>query len=256
MEIAISLFKQYSGQGMIVTLFLVAVLYLWFVEKNRENRRLLVWFPIALLVLFFCPLVVYFMEKLAEEDIYWRLLWSIPMLLIIAYAMVVFVRKLEGIKRYLGIVMCLAFIVISGNFLYNNPNFLKAENPEHMPSEVVDICEEIIVEGREVKACFPSEFLMYVTQYTSLVHMPYGREMFLRSDGAIAYNTLYDTMECLLQDTIDVDKLATELRNTGCHYVILKEDAPLVGKMQDVDFVEYAKVDEYVIYLDKLNDPH
>ena len=39
METAILLFKQYSGQGMIMTLFLLSLGYLWFVEKSREKQR-------------------------------------------------------------------------------------------------------------------------------------------------------------------------------------------------------------------------
>ncbi len=256
MEVAISLWKEYSGQGMIVALFLVAVVYLWFAETDREKRRLFVWFPIAMLLLFFCPLVVYFMEHLAEEDIYWRMLWSIPMLSVIAYTAIKLIRNLEGVKRYLAILGVLLMIGVSGNYLYDNPGFMKAENPEHMPQTVVDICDTIIVEGREVKAAFPAELLMYVTQYTSLVHMPYGREMFLSADGTVAWNTLYDTMECLMSDTIDTKVLASELRNRGCHYVVLREDAPLTDSLEKEDFIEYASIDSYVIYMDKLNDPH
>ncbi len=256
MEIAISLYKQYSGYGMIVTLFWVAVLYLWFLEKKKENRRLFVWLPLALLVLFFCPFTVWALEKVGEGEVYWRLLWSMPMVATIAYAGIRFVKKVEGMKRYMAIAGVVLLIVFAGNFLYDNPNYVRAENPEHMPQAVVDICEEIIVEGREVKACFPSEFLMYVTQYTSLVHMPYGREMFLRSGGTIGYNTLYDVMECLMQDTIEAERLAMELRNTGCHYVILRQDAPLEGKMEAYDFEQYAQIAGYVIYLDMTNDPH
>ena len=37
METAVLLFKQYSGQGMIVTRFLIALGYLWFEEKSKEQ---------------------------------------------------------------------------------------------------------------------------------------------------------------------------------------------------------------------------
>ena len=60
MDTAILLFKQYSGQGIIVALFLVALAYLWFVEKEKEKRHLLVHFPIFLLIFFFLFIINYY----------------------------------------------------------------------------------------------------------------------------------------------------------------------------------------------------
>lgn len=254
MDTAILLFKQYSGQGMIVALFLMALAYLWFVEKEKEKRRLLVDFPVFLLIFFFCPIVVFVMEKLGEEEVYWRMLWSIPMLTVIGYTAVLLVRKFEGAKRYLAIAGVLLLIMVSGNYLYNNPGFLKAENPEHIPEKVIELCDAMIVEGREVRAAFPSEYLMYVTQYTPLVHMPYGREMFLKVDGAGTWNDLHTIME--YDDEIDVGKLSEQLRKQECHYVVLRKDKVLIGDLEEEGWIEYYKTDGYVVYMDKNNDPH
>lgn len=255
MDTAILLFKQYSGQGMIVALFLVALAYLWFVEKEKEKRHLLVHFPIFLLIFFFCPIVVLVMEKLGEEEVYWRMLWSIPMLTVIAYTAIILVRKTEGLMRYLAIAGVLLLIMVSGKYLYNNPGFLKAENAEHIPEKVMELCDAVIVEGREVRAAFPSEFLMYVTQYTPLVHMPYGREMFLKVDGAGNYwNDLHTLME--FEEEIDVQRLSDLLRLQGCHYVILRDDKVLSGDLEEYDWAEYYSTEGYVIYIDKNNDPH
>ena len=252
METTILLFKQYSGQGMIVTLFLLALCYLWFTETSREKRRLLVGLPVCILVMFFCPLVVFFLEKLSEEDVFWRMLWSIPMLCVIAYAAVLLVRKVEGIKRYLAVFIILLIIVISGDYLYNNPGFQKAENLEHMPRDVVEICDELIVEGREVRACFPSEMLMYVTQYTAYVQMPYGREMFLRPDGVIMWNKLYELVE---SEEIDAKEMADELRVQACHFVVLRKDAKVKGNLEKENWKKYYENDKYIVYLDEENDP-
>lgn len=253
MDTAILLFRQYSGQGMVVTLFLISILYLWFVEKDKANRSLFVIFPICVLAMFFCPLVVWVMEKLSEEDVYWRMLWSLPMVMVIAYATVVLVRKTESIKRYMTIGGVVVFIVISGDYLYNNPNHLKAENLNHIPQDIIDICDEIIVDGREVKAAFPRECLTYVTQYTALVHMPYGREMFLISDGAMTWNRLYEIME---SSVVDTNSLANELRNDNCHYVVLRKNTILDGNLEKEDWIVYCETEQYTVYLDKNNDPH
>lgn len=254
MDTAILMFKQYSGQGMIVAMFLLSLSYLWFFEKDKEKRKLVVYMPIILLLVFFCPAVVFVIEKMGEEEVYWRMLWAIPMLVIIGYTGVCIVRKIQGIKRYVAIAGILVLIMISGDYLYDNTGFLKAENPEHLPEKVMELCDAVIVEGREVRAAFPSEFLMYVTQYTSLVHMPYGREMFLKADGASIWNDLYMTME--YTDEIDAATLSQQLREAVCHYVVLRDDKVVTGSLAGEGWVEYYKTEGYVIYMDKENDPH
>lgn len=252
METAVLLFKEYSGHGMIVTLFLLSLCYLGYVEKNKEKRRLLVAFPICILLVFFCPFIIIFLENLSEEDVFWRMLWSIPMLCVIAYAAILFIRKLEGIKRYLSIFGMIVIIIISGDYLYDNPNYQEAENLENIPSKVVEICDQIIVEGREVMACFPAEMLMYVTQYTDYIKMPYGREVFLKPDGINMGNALYELVE---KEEVDTKELSQGLRDKGCHFVVLRKSTILKGDLEKENWKVYYESNEYIVYLDETNDP-
>jgi len=252
METAVLLFKEYSGHGMIVTLFLLSLCYLWYVEKNKEKRRLLVAFPICILLVFFCPFIIIFLENLSEEDVFWRMLWSIPMLCVIAYAAILFIRKLEGIKRYLSNFGMIVIIIISGDYLYDNPNYQEAENLENIPSKVVEICDQIIVEGREVMACFPAEMLMYVTQYTDYIKMPYGREVFLKPDGINMGNALYELVE---KEEVDTKELSQGLRDKACHFVVLRKSTILKGDLEKENWKVYYESNEYIVYLDETNDP-
>ena len=253
METAILLFKQYGGSGMIVGWFLIAVVYLWFTEKEYAKRKILVWLPIGLVLLFFCPFVVIFMETMAEEDVYWRLLWSIPMLVVIAYAGVVVIRMQEGIKRYFSIAALVVLICVSGNYLYDNSGFQKTENLQHIPEEVIEICDAITVEGREVMAAFPVEMLMYVPQYTPFVHMPYGREVVLQSEGIINYDDLYLLIET---DVVDCSGLVKELRAQGCHYVVLNKDILLTKKNKEWDeWILFFETEKYAVFMDSKNSP-
>lgn len=252
METAILLFKQYSGHGMIMTLFLLSLGYLWFTEKNRVKRQLLIGLSVGVLALFFCPIVVWGLEWLSEEEVFWRMLWSLPMLSVISYTAVVLVRKLEGFRRYFAILGTVVIIMISGDYLYNNPGFQVAQNVEHVPQDVKDICDEMIVEGREVMSCFPSEMLMYVTQYTPYVRMPYGREMFLKPDGIVMWNPLYELME---SEKIDAEKLSVELKNNLCHFVVLRKTTQLEGDLERFGWNVFYQTESYIVYLDENNDP-
>lgn len=238
----IETFLKYNGSGMMLNWFLVAWVYLLICEKKKQNRILFIYAPAVILVLFFNPLFFKVFSKVTEEAIYFRFLWLIPTTTVIGYAVVRLCNTLQGAKRICFAVIALVLMVSSGKLVYTNPLFSKAENPYHVPQEVVEICDTIKVEGREVMAAFPEEFILYVRQYSPLVCMPYGREVYMGE-----YNELHVLMR---QEEIVVEELAALAKQYSCHYVILSEDKLLEGDMADYEYEVFGKVGEYVIYRD------
>lgn len=51
----ISQYKGYAGTGMIAGLFLVALIWLFVSEKNKNIRIIFIYMPAVVLFLFFCP---------------------------------------------------------------------------------------------------------------------------------------------------------------------------------------------------------
>ena len=149
----------------------------------------------------------------------------------------------------MGITAAIVVFVVSGGLIYRNPFFQRAENAYHVPQSVVDICDAIEVPGREVMAAFPRELLQYVRQYSNVVCMPYGRDIVVSK--WTVQNDLHDVME---REVIDTLELATRAREENCAYVILPEDKELVGRMEDQQFEEFARMDGYVIYKDSTVD--
>ena len=86
------------------------------------------------------------------------------MVLVLAYTVLSVLQELAGKKKRVFAVAACLLIVVSGKLVYSNSLFERAENIYHMPQEVVDICDAIEIEGREVMAAFPDEFLLYVRQ--------------------------------------------------------------------------------------------
>lgn len=246
---ALKLFQEYMGTGLIMIWFLVSLLYLWFTEKRKPIRIMFLYVPLLLLLIFFHPLVSRLVSHLADGEIYYRILWLLPVTPVIAYSAVVFCGKLSGYKKYVGITVAILTFVISGSLIYQNPHFQKAENAYHVPQSVVDICDAIVVPGREVMAVFPGELLQYVRQYSPVVCMPYGRDIVV--SRWTVQNDLYDLME---QEEIDAGELAEEARNQQCVYIVLPEDKKVTGKMQEQEFEEFARMDGYVIYKDSTVD--
>ena len=236
---ALETFQKYMGSGLVLIWFLFSLVYLFFREKRKSRRILFVYVPVILLVLYFNLLFTKFFFLFLGDEIYFRLCWLLPVVLVLAYTVLSVLQELAGKKKRVFAVAACLLIVVSGKLVYSNPLFERAENIYHMPQEVVDICDAIEIEGREVMAAFPDEFLLYVRQYSPLVRMPYGR--------GDTYDGFYRLMN---REEIDADELAGYAKEWSCHYIILPEKTVIMGSLEKYGYEKLEPIDGYVIYRD------
>ena len=246
---ALNLLQEYMGTGLIVSMFLISLIYLWIVEKRKPVRILFIYVPVILLLVFFNPLFAKLVYRVADDEIYYRILWLLPMTIVTAFAIVDVFGKLEGVKKAAFGVVSALVVMISGSFIYNNPYFERAENLYHVPQTVVDICDAIEVEGREVKAVFPLEMLQYVRQYSPVVCMPYGREILVDAWGQ--WNEIYDVME---MEVVRAGWLVERCRKQSVVYIILPAEKEVKGSFEENGFEVFANIDNYVVYKDTTVD--
>ncbi len=237
----IEIFQKYNGTGAMICCFLLAWLYLFLCEKQKERRVLFVYMPMVMFAIFFNPLFYMIFGNLTEEAIYFRFLWMLPITIVIAYTVVKICQLLKGAKRVCFAIVAIVLIMGSGKLVYTNPLFEKAENKYHVPQEVVEICDMIRVDGREVMAAFPNEFLLYVRQYSPYVCMPYGRESLSYGD---------DFSVVMNAEEIVVEELARFAKQYSCHYVIISSKKTFVGSMEEFGYQKFGQAGEYIIYED------
>lgn len=240
-------FLGYMGTGLIVIFYLLALVYLWITEKKLYLRIVFLYMPLVLLALFFNPLFAKLMYYLAEDEIYWRFLWLLPMTATMAYTCTCVygqLGKTQG-KGWAEIAaLCMAGIIgVSGSFIYSSPSFSRAENLYHVPNAVVEICDAINVPGREVMAVFPLELTQYVRQYSPTTCMPYGREMTMGN-----WHFLHPIRDEMEKETIEMDALAPLIEEYHCHYVIFRPNQKIQGKPEDYGWVRFGEVAGYMIY--------
>lgn len=235
-------FRNYMGSGLVMGLFLMALIYLFLCEKRQARRILFVYTPIILLLLIFNPLFVWMIERVLGLETYFRLFWLLPYLLVLSYTAVLIVEQLKGWKAALAGVLAVGLIVVSGKPVYSNPLYSRAENIYHVPDCVVEICDAIEVPGREVMAAFPQELILYVRQYSPVVCMPFGREIFMG-----VYDELNFVME---QKEIDLEVLLPLTREKGCHFIVLRRDKEIVGDTQAAGLTMFYGTEEYCVYRD------
>lgn len=249
--IQIEYFKTYMGDGLLMTWFLLSWLYLFFMEKRKSLRVLFVYLPMMVMLLFFQPTFAWIIHKVVGEEVYYRILWLLPITIVIAFTITSIYEKLQGRVKYFFALVAAVLVLVSGSFIYHNPYFHKAENLYHVPQAVVDICEAIKVEGREVKAVFPRELLQYVRQYDPVVVMPYGRDVLVERWNAAEGNDLYAAMEA---DVIDAKRLSELARVEWCAYIVLAKEREMKGSLETYQFTVFDEIGDYVIYKDATVD--
>ncbi|MCM1188890.1 MAG: hypothetical protein NC541_06300 [bacterium] len=233
-------FRNYMGTGLVVIWFLAALIYLFLCEKRKDRRILFVYFPTVVLAFFFNPLFMRAVFVTIGGEVYFRICWILPVILVIAYAAVKIWEKLSGAAQALFAAAAAVLIVLSGKPVYENSLYSRAENIYHVPESVVQICDAITVPGIEVKAVFPQEMLLYVRQYAPRVYMPYGRNTF---DEEL--NNFLLAME---RDTVDLEELAPYVDAKRCHYVILRETQEILQDPEDYGWELFGQTDGYIIY--------
>ncbi len=253
MEKSLNIILEYGGNGLLTLYFLASLIYILLTEKEKGIRRIMAEYPLLVLCIFFIPITPWLVCVVAgEEETFYRFLWLIPMTAVSSYATVKFLGAVR--YKWLGFVLgavAAACIAIGGNPCYKSPVFVKAENAYQLPQDVVDICDAIVLPGREVEAVFPHELVPYVRQYTPLVMMPYGYETMVTR-----WNFTDELAEEMIKDTSVTKNLTKIAREKGCHYIVLNKAHFIDEPLENYDYMLYYETDNYIVYQDAHNIPN
>ena len=246
-RLTINVFQEYSGNSLYVMFFLLCLVYLFFTEKENGRKAILIYGSAILLFTFFFPVFSYLMiRKVFDEEVYYRFLWMLPMNVVVAYSTVRLIKGMRSIiHRCLVAFFFVVVLIMGGDYVYDNPMFKSAENSYHIPQNVIDVCDVINPEEGEdwVMAVFPAEMLSYVRQYSTRIHMPYGRAVLI--DRWSLGHMIYDTME---EDILDVEKLSNQAQECKCDYIILPKSKETTGNLEEYQYQFIQEKEGYLVY--------
>lgn len=237
----LTIYQQYTGAGFLTILYLLALIYLWVSEKNSVIKSIFVYGAGIIQILFFCPLF-YYGYQLLDKGTYYRILWLLPMTITIAYAGCnIFSRYPAG-----SILLGLLLIALCGKFVYTNQYISKAENWYHIPDEVIEVCDMMMPTGEKtsVTGVFPDELIHFVRQYSTKIHMPYGRD-YLAPDWIYGDHPLREAMN---NEKIQVFRLVKLANKVKCQYIILREDKQIIGDFSNFNVELIGETENYIIY--------
>lgn len=173
----------YLGDSWQYALFLAALFYLLFCSEDKKTKKLFAGYTMAFLVVFFCPVTAkIIMEFCVGELVYWRMLWLLPIPLVIAFAGTKFVMCFSRWwKRLVAGILVAVCLVFSGSCVYapGSTPYVKAQNLNKLPQEVISVCDQIRSFAGDGEVCVtaPYEFNVYIRQYDASFGQTFGRRI-------------------------------------------------------------------------------
>ena len=267
MRIVFETIQNYRGNSLYLTLFLLALLYLFMTEKEKSKRVIFIYTSVTVLGIFVFPLTAHvIMHGLMDTEIYYRQLWLLPCGVTVCYALTRMVMLAKGQSENKGkgflhsVVMFAAgvfILIVAGANVYTNKehitgNYTKAENLYHIPQYTVHVCDTILSDNLEytMVTAFPQSMVEYVRQYTAEILTPYGR-------GAIIdrwvdqWNMGNELLSLIEAESYDAKVLTTVAREQGVECLVLYGFKEMTGQMEDYHFALVDSVDGYDIYMEE-----
>ena len=242
--------KLYFSNPLLAILLVASAIYIIVAEKDWKKKILLGILPVVILAGFLFPVTkMVYVAAFDESDTYYRVLWLVPMYVVIGYAVCKLVFSFGSkMKQRIALVAALVVVVLSGHLVYLNQYMSVAQNLYHIPQHVIDICDVIApADGEDrVRAAFPSELVHFVRQYDTNILMPYGREMVVTQWDY--YNPVYEVME--KPEVIEAEELLDATRQTGCRYIVLAKDRKINKNLTTLGLKLIETIDKYYIYED------
>lgn len=213
------------GKGCYQYLILLSVILLLVFFRKKKEARLLTGYTVILLVLFFFPLTAGIMQKCIGSDVYWRVLWLLPVTVLLAYTGTALVertglmaKKGKGLLQGLVLLVCVAAVGISGKSVWSEDNYVQVHNYQKVPDGVAQVCSLIsdqMEDGETVCVAADDYMAAYIRVYQPDFYMPYSRA----GKGSQHYSSMRLYQELTSPDP-DVKKVVKAAKRLDCNYLV------------------------------------
>ena len=244
---------QFNDEGLHFILMFLALAYILVRKEETYHRRLFIGYSILFTIVYFCPFTSYFITKAIGKLVYWRMLWMMPLPVIIAYVAVKLWNRLE--KKWVRAVSIGAFaavLVLLGQFIYveNSPYETRA-NWEKIPTSPIAICDIVNAsrgsEDEWVLLAAPEDMVPYIRVYDASIHQVYGRKgNYWKAGKGGRY-----IVKALDDPVLDYETLVKKCRNIKCNYIVLPDGEGREDGMAVYHFEVIGRVGSYVVYKDR-----
>ena len=241
---AVTIWDMYWGNGWVQYLLALSGIGILILGRKKGIALRLFFYTVLLLGLFFCPVSGRVIMRCIGESVYWRVLWLLPTVPVIAGGFTEVVsRSKNGILQAVLTAVLVGAVIISGTGMIKAGNFERVYNHRQVPDEIAMICNKINADRnkREVRIAADEYAASYIRVYDPSLKMVYGRRGYGAADKTI--KNLYKQITSEIPD----GKTVSDLANTAeCTYVVMVP--PNEKFLQDMENGGYRILDTVDLY--------
>lgn len=194
----LEVFRLYNNQNWFLILFVIALLYLiWRADKTTRKNIILV--VIAAFILIFNDISYKLTSKLIGSETYYRFIWMLPVVLILAYAVIdLLILNKNLLIRCVIILICVGLLWKGGTACINSESFHWPNHIVYMNQEVPLICDIIMADTTEeyprvaASADIAPAFRLYEGHIVNYIN----RDIYLLAEGEKVTNSFLRRQYC------------------------------------------------------------
>ncbi len=207
-------------------LFFAAMIYLYCLKKKPRHIACYLYFSMGFIVLFcFPPFAWLFSNYVTGEGTYFRLLWVLPTMPLIAYTFVHWMSCLKKrSQKLLWLIAAFWFVWLSGTFVYWRADWSQNGYSTRNPNlqEQMELCLVLDALEDEKTVIADDDFLPLLRQVSGSIHLLYGADISENGAYSEEIEKLHDTLSESMFDSQTLLNTASEL---GANYLILSPDS-------------------------------
>ncbi len=173
--------KLYNGTTWFLPLFAAALMYL-FIKSDRMVKRDLLIAMLAAVILVFNDLMFKAASKVVGSETYYRFLWMVPVVIVLAYTVVdLFIRQKGKLRKTLVLVLAGALLWFGGSPCIDAESFRTPSRVRYLNTDVIEVCDiiEADSETEHMRVAVPYELVLSMRLYDSNITNFISRETYL-----------------------------------------------------------------------------
>lgn len=244
-DLSLQMLNDYFGPSMHLLLLISAFIFFVLFNKKIKFSKSIICFIVVFAVIYFMPIFSkIIITYCIPENTYWRMLWIIPVPIIVCY---MFVQGICILKkkyvRFFCVIISIVIIRITGYNVYGYSLFDKSENIYKLPKDTIEVCNVIksdtqLYFRKVARVLAPNELVSSIRQYDASIKMPYGRSYVMGGYGITPYWYAVDK---------NVEGIVKYFKETSCNYLVWPKESKMCDQLLISGFTYVGESTNYYI---------
>lgn len=243
-------FNMYFADGNLFAIYIISIgVGIVLRIKNREKISILNFVSILSMLILFFPPFAFILQKIALEEVYWRMFWLLLMPFVIAITVVESVSHIRKFQnKLIFLIGTIIIIILGGKNIYTKENFIFNENKYKIPQNVIEVCDILSDSGaKHIKVIAPDEIMIWSRAYNSDIQLLYGRDyIYGFIDGP---DEIYNAVHA---EVWDVPFMIESAIFNNCNFIVQPLGRASQEEFEYYGFEKIGYTAEYVIYKDTM----